>query len=380
MRAVKVCRLCETTAKRAFVALILCFSLLTGCSMGAEEAKQLARTEVGNNWSSIDKAVERNEWSIPEEEIVEEPQPESFIFSFAGDCTLADMGIDGRVYTYFTNTVGEDYGWPFRNVKEFFENDEMTFVNFEGVLGLGGYLNNEPFTFHINEAYGQCLIEGDIDVVTLANNHAYDYGTTGYEGTKTHLDEWGIPYVGYNDTLIHYTPNGLKIGFYAACWPNETYLKAAMEQLKAEEPDLIICAFHFGNEGFYYPDWSQNYYSHLAIDLGADIVYGSHPHVLEQIEEYENGIIYYSMGNFCFGGNPNPKDYDSVIIQQEIIREVDGEVHLGEFTLIPCSVSSEEKNNNYQPTPYEVGSPEYERALKKLAGEYEIYCLSFQYY
>ena len=97
---------------------------------------------------------------------------------------------------------------------------------------------------------------------------------------------------------------------------------------------------------------------------------GHHPHVLQPIEEYNGGIIYYSMGNFCFGGHTNPRDKDSVLIQQEVIRTHDGAVSLGELTLIPCSISSSDRNN-YQPTPYEAGSEMYNRVLAKLKGVFD---------
>ena len=107
-----------------------------------------------------------------------------------------------------------------------------------------------------------------------------------------------------------------------------------------------------------------------AIDAGANIVWGHHPHVLQPIEEYNGGIIYYSLGNFAFGGNSVPKDHDTAVLQQEIIREPDGSIHLGKLTIIPCSVSSIKERNNFQPTPYEEGSEEYKRVLSKLDGTY----------
>ena len=93
--------------------------------------------------------------------------------------------------------------------------------------------------------------------------------------------------------------------------------------------------------------------------------------MLQKIEEYNGGIIYYSLGNFSFGGNRNPRDKDSVIVQQEVIREHDGSVTLGELTLIPCSISSVADYNNYQPTPCEEGTEMYNRIMAKLDGTYE---------
>ena len=119
--------------------------------------------------------------------------------------------------------------------------------------------------------------------------------------------------------------------------------------------------------------------AHDAIDSGVDIVYGHHPHVLQRIEEYNDGIIYYSLGNFCFGGNQQPPDLDTAILQQQVIRHPDGAVELGELTIIPASISSIPVKNNYQPTPYEEGSEEYQRVLDKLSGGYEGVQLNVSY-
>ena len=104
--------------------------------------------------------------------------------------------------------------------------------------------------------------------------------------------------------------------------------------------------------------------------MPADIVYGTHPHTLQPIEEYNGGIIYYSLGNFAFGGNNSPKDYNTALVQQEVIRDMDGTIKLGELTRVPCSISSVSNLNNFQPTPYEAGSKDYEKTMSKLDGTY----------
>ena len=105
-----------------------------------------------------------------------------------------------------------------------------------------------------------------------------------------------------------------------------------------------------------------------AIDAGADAVWGHHPHVLQPIEEYGGGIIFYSLGNFSFGGNTAPRDFDSAVVQLMLTRTGE-DVRLDQVAVHPVSISSITTSNNYQPTPYEPSSQEYARIMEKLNWE-----------
>lgn len=134
--------------------------------------------------------------------------------------------------------------------------------------------------------------------------------------------------------------------------------------MRRDGADLIIVVFHWGNERETVPDSNQMTLGHLAVDYGADLVVGHHPHVLQGIEEYRGRYIVYSLANFCFGGNSAPTDMDTMIFQQTFTLR-NGEVLCDSNTkIIPCSVSSATGYNNYQPTPSE-GS-EAERILQKI--------------
>ena len=140
---------------------------------------------------------------------------------------------------------------------------------------------------------------------------------------------------------------------------------------KAKETcDYVAVFIHWGVEKKQTPENYQKEMGRKFIDAGADIVVGSHPHVLQEIEYYNGGVIYYSLGNFAFGGNNYPKDMDTAIIQQEVIVSPEGEVSLGKTIPIPFCVGTTEAINDYCPTPYPVGSEGYERVLKKLEGTY----------
>ena len=98
--------------------------------------------------------------------------------------------------------------------------------------------------------------------------------------------------------------------------------------------------------------------------------YGSHPHTLQPVEVYNGRYIFYSMGNWSFGGNTNPADMDSVIAQATVTRDPDGTLYLSSFNVLPCSISSKTNENDYCPTLFEPGTEEYDRAMSKVDGSW----------
>ena len=299
------------------------------------------------------------------------PEPESFTLTFTGDFTPGCMPGQFDNPKAYVGTVGEDYAFPFAHLRSIFEADDLTLVNLEVVLGLNvGKQANKTFVFSGPEEYVQIMTTSSVEAVTLANNHSEDFGVEGYENTKRILDENGIAYVEEDKTAIFTTESGLVIGLYADSFDfKESDIEENIAALREQGAEIIICAFHWGTEGAYRHNDKQERYAHCAIDAGADIVVGNHPHVLQDMESYNGGIIFYSLGNFSFGGNDHPKDYDSAVIQQQIIRQGD-EIRLGELTVIPISISSVSDRNNYQPIPYPADADGYNRVMEKLQGTY----------
>lgn len=300
-----------------------------------------------------------------------EPPPEEFVLSFAGDCTLGtEHGSYGGAKT-LVRVVGDDYDYIFENVKDIFAADDFTLVNLEGTFTDYKVPQQKRFRFRAPPAYAKILTAGSVEAANLANNHSLDYGETGYADTKTALEGEGIAYVEDLGTLLYTTERGLKIGIYAGQLEmEEADIRNGIQKLQNEGAELIITSFHWGVEGSYRPTDDQKRLAHFAIDQGADIVFGHHPHVLQPIEEYNGGIIYYSVGNFSFGGNSNPRDKDSVILQQTVIKTHDGAVTLGKLEKIPVKISTVANGNDYKPTPYTTEEKGYERALSKLDGTF----------
>lgn len=311
---------------------------------------------------------------VPETTVPEttEYQEERFLLTFVGDCTLGANPQNALVGSGFIKIVDEDYRYPFRNVIDWFENDECTFLNLEGPLTDSGDPVNKTSIFRGPTSYINILTENSVEAVSLANNHSMDYGQIGYDSTVTALKNANIPFVEQDNSCIFTTENNLTIGVYGAVYDklDEETIVAGISELKAQDCDLVIFAPHWGVEGSYRPTVGQQRLGRAAIDAGADIVWGSHPHVLQPIEEYNGGIIYYSLGNFSFGGNGKPGDFDTALIQQEVIRTTDGTVTLGEVNILPASITSVIGWNNFQPTPYKVGTNNYDRVIKKLDGSW----------
>lgn len=325
-----------------------------------------AETQSASIMEEISETVP--ETQTPPETIRETlPPEEHFILSFTGDCTLGCAPFHDAVEKAFLKTVGDDYGYPFRNVLSYFEEDDMTLINLEGTFTDTGYPVKKKFNFRGPERYTRILTENSVDLVTLANNHTMDFGNTGYNNTVRVLEEAGVPYVERDNSRIVTLDRGLTVGVYGV-----VYYKIDMEEMQSairelkQQADFVVLAAHWGAEGSYYPTQDQIDLAHGAIDAGADFVWGHHPHVLQNMEKYKDGIICYSLGNFSFGGHIYPRDFDTALIQLDVVKDTQGEVEIRDVIAIPCSISSTPEWNNYQPTPMKKGSEEYRRVVSKL--------------
>lgn len=308
--------------------------------------------------------------SNPEEISAAEPVETKVTISAAGDCTLGKD--ENAAYSTSLNAMYEEEGaaYFFKNVKSIFSADDLTLVNLEGTFTTETTRADKTFAFKADPAYVQILTEGSVEAVNTANNHSHDYGEQSYTDTIKAVEEAGIVYSGYDKVAIE-EKNGIKIGMTGIYLLNgmdgmEEQMKNNMDELRAQGADLVIVSFHWGSERVNWPNENQTYMAHAAIDYGADLVLGHHPHVLQGVEKYKGKYICYSLGNFCFGGNKNPDDKDTMIFQQTFTF-LDGELQPDdEISIIPCKISSVDSRNNYQPTPAE--GDEAERINDKIKG------------
>ena len=290
--------------------------------------------------------------------------------SAAGDFTLGyykGQARGGR-FDEIANKNGMNYFM--NNVKHIFEKDDLTIVNLEGALTTRGSAADKEFAIRGLPSYTAILKAGSIETVNLANNHTYDYGKIGYRDTISALKKAQIGYFGEDTTYYttyYTTVNDIKVAVLGVKgWVSnqsvKNTIKKRMDEAK-KHADLIIVEFHWGIERENYPNSTQKELAKYAVDQGAHLILGSHPHVIQGIQNYKGTNIVYSMGNFCFGANKNPADKDTFIYQETFALTPDGIVSEGS-KVIPCRISSATSRNNYQPTVLE--GTEKKRVLERL--------------
>lgn len=294
-----------------------------------------------------------------EENTVKEPVKKTILISFAGDFTL---GTDTK-FAYNTSlpaafiNSGKDYSYFLQNVSNIFASDDYTLVNLETTFtdsDVKAPKDGEVFyNFKGPKEYVNILTNGSIEGVTIANNHIYDYGKQGLSDTVNVLKERKIDICGEGYKILR-DIQGVKFGFLGYTgWEYSNDLKEKIKndisELRKQGAQIIIPYFHWGIERSYEPYDVQQNLAKYSIDNGADGVIGSHPHVIQSMESYKGKLIVYSMGNFCFGGNSNPPDKRTFILQTRVNIEDDKLKNL-QYKILPAMISSRNDKNDYIPT------------------------------
>jgi len=265
----------------------------------------------------------------------------------------------------------------FAGVQSILDSADVLIGNLECALTEGGETQPKSYTFAAPPETARALALAGFDVLSLANNHAMDYGSQGMFDTRDNLGQYGIASVGAGaNAAVAHAPiilerNGLRLAFLAyvdvpkeiSGFDTRTWIATASQpgiawadpdQMKKDvvaakqQADLVIVLLHAGNEvTSIIPNISseQRLEAHAAIDAGAALVVGSHPHVLQQIESYHGGLIAYSLGNFVFD------DYRGTANDTIILRVV----------LTPAGVQS------YDWVPVQI-----ENGLPRIAPDWEV--------
>ncbi|MDE6567239.1 MAG: CapA family protein [Lachnospiraceae bacterium] len=301
----------------------------------------------------------------------DEPETTTVTISAAGDCTFgSDVSSPSSVNFYAVyNKVHKDKSYFFRKVKHIFAKDDLSIVNFEGTLTKRSTREDKRFAFKGSPSYIDILKKGSIEAVSFANNHCRDFGSGSYTDTISAFKKAGIKYASYAKVSTYKT-KGKVIGMVAVNGLESErsvtrLIRNGIKKLKKKKADIIIVSIHAGMEHTSELDSTQKNLSRYAVRCGADLVLGHHPHDLQGIEKYKGVYIVYSLANFCFGGNTDPVDKDTMIFQQSFVfRGKKLSKSKSKAKVIPCSVSSTSSINNYQPTV--ASGKNKQRILKKI--------------
>jgi poly-gamma-glutamate synthesis protein (capsule biosynthesis protein) len=316
------------------------------------------------------------------------------LLAAAGDTTLG-YNLEAHVDEKLALGISKESLFPLymANVRPILEWADVAMLNLECPFTERGEPLLKNFNFRARPELVEILKAGTVDAVTLANNHLKDYGDEGVLDTVTTLDQARIGHFGAGTNLAEarrpliLERQGVRLGFLGYYFqadpdmiePEAVYATAespgvagcykdleCMERMVSEDVaslvpqvDAVIPYFHWGKEG---SSWVRDYQvrlAHRCIDLGCRAVLGAHPHRLQGVEVYRGAPVFYSLGNFVFGGNKDPKDKLSAIARLRVPRT--GPV---EADLVPVQITRWPEAA-FQ--PFVLEGPDKEAALARIA-------------
>ncbi|KKR70284.1 MAG: Capsule synthesis protein, CapA [Candidatus Nomurabacteria bacterium GW2011_GWB1_40_7] len=260
---------------------------------------------------------------------------------FAGDIML-DRGVKNSVVKNFNN----DYSQLFEksdNLLELLRNSDIFFANLEGPVSDRGVDQKNLYSFRMDPVVIPTLKGAGVSIVSLANNHVADWGRSAFIDTLARLKENEILYTGGGnnsveaETPVVFEKYGMKIGYLAFSDVGPNYMSAGIDKVgvllasdsdfdniiknAAKQVDYLIVAFHFGEEYQTKHNARQEELAHKAIDDGAKIVIGTHPHVIQDTEVYKNGYIAYSLGNFIFDQSWSKPTMQGMLLELKLFKD-----------------------------------------------------------
>lgn len=275
------------------------------------------------------------------------------IISFVGDVSLAD---NFDIMPYYDSRGKGVYGILDSSIVDIMKSSDIMVANNEFTVSNRGSKLNKLYNFRAKPERLNIYKEMGVDLVSIANNHAYDYGEDAFLDTMKYLDEYGINYVGGGANIkeasdaFYYIANGYKISFLSSsraeknivtpgatdtssgifrCYDNKLLLERIREE--KEKSDFVVLLIHWGKEDSHDLEDVQTTTGKEYIDSGADLVIGSHAHVLQGMEIYNDKLIAYNLGDFIF----NRETKDTGILSITINN--DGNM---KYKFVPCSQSN----------------------------------------
>lgn len=298
-----------------------------------------------------------------ESKVIKTPAPSAILAQAAkGETTLlftGDIMLSRSVGALMASK--QDYNRPFEKIEDFTRSADLTVANLETPVSTRGVKVGSIYSFRSDPKVLQGLQFAGFDLVTVANNHAWDYGRTAFTDTLNNLASAGISYIGGGHAAaeahagVVKDVNGTRIGFlaYTDLLPaslaagadspglaiyNEVQMQKDIAAIKTRS-DIVAVSFHFGDEYKSRHNPTQEMLAHAAIDYGADLVIGHHPHVVEDVEQYRGKWIAYSLGNFVFDQNFSTETQHGLMIRAFIKGKT-----IDRIEKVPVAISDE-----YQP-------------------------------
>ena len=283
--------------------------------------------------------------------------------TFGGDCTLGGEA-SGSAKRFARFIAAEGYAYPFANLRPLFAADDLTLVNLEGVLSERDLPRvRKQYNFKGATGYTAILTEGSVECVSLANNHALDYGAAGKRDTVAALTAAGLAFV--DDTYVTVLEkDGVRVGFTGSGLQlNRDRFLAQAKALRDLGCGALVHVMHTGVEYADAPTAGQIATARFLSENGVALVVGHHPHVAQGLATFGRTLVAYSLGNCVFGGNTDPRDYDAYVLGATL-RFTDGIAERLDATAWPIRVSGAKRNNDYQPML--LTGKEAERVFRKI--------------
>ena len=259
------------------------------------------------------------------------------ILLFGGDIML-DRGVKNSVNKNFNG----DYSMLFEKLG-ILKKSDIVFANLEGPISDIGKDMRNLYSFRMDPSAVPALKGVGLSVVSVANNHVGDWGRDAYSDTLARLKENEVLYtgggvnIGEAEQPVIIEKYGIKIGYLGFSDVGPNWMKATESEIgillasnprfteiiqnASKQVDYLIVSFHFGEEYKTKHNTRQEYLAHKAIDAGAKIVIGTHPHVVEDTEVYKNGFIAYSLGNFIFDQGFSINTMQGMLLEIKLDRE-----------------------------------------------------------
>lgn len=281
--------------------------------------------------------------SVPPESLVQEKNSVSVLF-------VGDIMLD-RAVAQHARAEGDDV--LFEGVKDMFTSTDLLVGNLEGSMTTNtSVAEQDPkiLKFTFNPRFAGLLRSLGFDAVSLANNHALDFGADGYDQTVGFLRQAGVVPFGHplntKDLSTRIAVNGKTIclvGYHSLFDPDSAWIEAEIRKLRPTCAYVVVVA-HWGEEYEHEPTAHQKRTAHTFIDLGVDLVIGAHPHIVQPVEIYNNRAIFYSLGNFLFDQGFQPEVKRGVGVRVEFASSSTA------FTLIPVNTFKEVTRANASTT------------------------------